>query len=200
MLVQYIAHFVITLVLVVICYILYTFWAHVYVVRNGDVMDKFKTILTIISTIASVIFGSAVVLQVLNFSNQRKIEEIESYSKLSKEFLDDIILLFLNKDNHDMVYFYNELFQVDKINSKTKRNLNKEHMISMLLFSKCAKFAIFDSETTNYAAKIKVQKWIGHIVNTFMKSDILKEYWTDEYKPKLSGPATQKYMKEHFNI
>ena len=145
-------------------------------------------------------FGSAVVLQVLNFSNQRKIEEIEYYSKLSKEFLDDIIMLFLNNGNRDMVYFYNDIFQNGKITSKTKRNINKEHMISMLIFSKFAKFAIFNAETTNIDAKLKVQKWIGHIISTMMKSEILEDYWTNEYKPKLSGPATQHDMKENFKL
>jgi hypothetical protein len=68
-----------------------------------------------------------------------------------------------------MIYFYNELFQVDKINSKTKRNIHKEHMISTLIFSKLAKFAIFSRETTNHDAKMKVQSWIGHIIDTMMK-------------------------------
>lgn len=197
---SYIVHLVITVVTIIIFYILYTFWSGIHITNNGQITDKFKIILTIISTIASVVFGSAVVLQVLNFSNQRKIEEIEYYSKLSKEFLDDIIMLFLNNGNRDMVYFYNDIFQNGKITSKTKRNINKEHMISMLIFSKFAKFAIFNAETTNIDAKLKVQKWIGHIISTMMKSEILEDYWTNEYKPKLSGPATQHYMKENFNL
>ena len=174
--------------------------SNVPVDKQTIVLDKFKIILTIISTIASVVFGSAVVLQVLNFTNQKKTEEIEYYSKLSKEFLDDLLMIFLSSHRSDMVYFYNDLFQVDKINSKTKRNLNKEHMISTLIFSKLAKFAIFSTETTNYDAKIKVQKWIGHIINTMMESDVLREFWIDEYKPKLSGPATQAYMKTHYKL
>lgn len=202
---SYVTHIVIFVVVFVILYILYLFWTHFYISdvsvdKNTLVIDKFKIVLTIISTIASVVFGSAVVLQVLNFTNQRKTEEIEYYSKLSKEFLDDILMIFLSNHHTDMVYFYNELFQIDKINSKTKRNLNKEHMISTLIFSKLAKFAIFSTETTNYDAKIKVQKWIGHIINTMMESDVLREFWIDEYKPKMSGPATQAYMKEHYKL
>ena len=198
-------HLIFFIVIFIIFYILYSFLNHFYISnvpvdKQTIVLDKFKIILTIISTIASVVFGSAVVLQVLNFTNQKKTEEIEYYSKLSKEFLDDILMIFLSSHHSDMVYFYNDLFQVDKINSKTKRNLNKEHMISTLIFSKLAKFAIFSTETTNYDAKIKVQKWIGHIINTMMESDVLREFWIDEYKPKMSGPATQAYMKEHYKL
>lgn len=198
-------HIVFFIVIFLIFYILFSFWNHFYISdvpvdKQTIVIDKFKIILTIISTIASVVFGSAVVLQVLNFTNQKKTEEIEYYSKLSKEFLDDLLMIFLSSHHSDMVYFYNDLFQVDKINSKTKRNLNKEHMISTLIFSKLAKFAIFSTETTNYDAKLKVQKWIGHIIDTMMESDVLKEFWVDEYKPKMSGPATQAYMKTHYKL
>jgi len=194
-----IAYFVIFIVFITITYIIYTFKtsAHIFH-KDGALTDKFKIILTIISTIASVVFGSAVVLQVLNYSNQKKIEEIQSYSNLSKEFLDDILIFFLN--NPDMTYYYNDLFQIEKITSETKRNLKKEHMISMLIYSKLAKFAIFYLETTNVEAKIKVEKWIGHIIQTMMSSETLRYYWINEYKPKLSGPASQAYMKKHFNL
>jgi hypothetical protein len=199
MIFDYIPHLVITIVLLTIFYIIFTFWNHSDIFhKDGALTDKFKIILTIISTIASVVFGSAVVLQVLNYSSQIKIEEIDAYSKLSREFLDEILTLFIN--HYDMAYYYKDLFQIEKITSKTKRNITKEHMISMLIFSKCAKYAIFCLETTNINAKSKVEKWIGHVIKTLMSSDILRDYWTNEYKPKLSGPATKIYMKEQFNL
>lgn len=199
MIFNFIAHIVVLVVFATIFYIIYMFWTSSELFhKDGALTDKFKIILTIISTIASVVFGSAVVLQVLNYSNQIKAEEIDSYSKLSREFLDEILSLFLN--NYDMSYYYNDLFQIEKITSKTKRNFTKEHMISMMIFSKCAKFAIFCLETTNENAKNRVEKWIGHVIKTMMASDTLRYYWTNEYKPKLSGPATQIYMKEHFNL
>jgi hypothetical protein len=195
---DFIPYLVLSVVVIIIIIIVYLFWGYVIVVGDRMAHDKYRIILTIISTIASVVFGSAVVLQVLNFTNQRKTEEIDYYSKLSKEFFDEILLLFLN--NMDMSYYYEDLFQISKITGKTKRNLIKEHIISMLIFSKCAKFAIFEFESSNKDAKEKVQKWLGHIFNTMMQSDTLRDYWENEYKPKLSGPATQKYMKLHFNL
>lgn len=195
---EYLGYFIIIIVLSIIIYIVLHFWSIFFIVKNQFEIDKFRTILTIISTIASVVFGSAVVLQVINYSNQRKLEEIDYYSKLSREFLDDILQLFIN--NMDMSYYYQDLFGLKDITDKTKRDKVKEHMISMLIFSKSAKFAIFDLESTNKTAKEKVHNWLGHVLDTLMKSKILREYWTDEYKPKLSGPATQAYMKKYFNL
>lgn len=195
---DYVPYLVVLVVGCIIVFIIFQFWNYMSVAENIRATDKYRIILTIISTIASVVFGSAVVLQVLNFANQRKTEEIEYYSKLSKDFFDDLLTLFLN--NSDMSYFYDDLFQIKEITSKTKRNLTKEHIISMLIFSKAAKFAIFEFESSNKSAAEKIQKWLGHIFDTMMKSQILRDNWTNEYKPKLSGPATQKYMKLHYDL
>jgi hypothetical protein len=198
MLMEYAAPLVFLMVFLVILVIIYNYWSYLSSVKSLQQVDHFRTILTIISTVASVVFGSAVVLQVLNYTNQRKIEEIDYYSKLSREFLDEILELFIN--NMDMAYYYDDLLGINKITDKTKRNYPKEHAISMLIFSKSAKFAIFELESTNEMAKQKVQRWLGHVMDTLMQSKILRDYWTNEYKPKLSGPATQTYMKNHFNL
>ena len=93
---DYVPYLVVLVVSCIIAYIIYQFWNYMSVAENIRATDKYRIILTIISTIASVVFGSAVVLQVLNFANQRKTEEIEYYSKLSKDFFDDLLTLFLN--------------------------------------------------------------------------------------------------------
>jgi ribosomal protein L30E len=195
---QYVAPFIFILVVSIVLFIVYNYWSYFIILKDQHGIDKFKTILTIISTIASVVFGSAVVLQVINYANQRKVEEIDYYSKLSREFLDEVLELFIN--NIDMGYYYEELFGINRITDKTKRNLIKEHAISMLIFSKSAKFAIFELESNNEEAKAKVHNWLGHVLDTLMNSEILRRYWTTEYKPKLSGPATQNYMKKYFNL
>ena len=195
---DFVPYIVLLIVLTIITFIVYQFWSNVILMKNKISHENFKIILTIISTIASVVFGSAVVLQVLNFANQRKMEEVEYYSKLSKEFFDELVLIFIA--NPDMNYYYEDLFQIKKIDSETRRNYVKEHMISMLIFSKCAKYAIYIYGTSNQESKEKVKKWLGHIFDTMMKSEILRQYWIDEYKPKLSGPATQQYMAEHYNL
>ena len=198
MIFDYIPYLVLFIVFSIITFIVYEFWSSVILIKNKISHENFKIILTIISTIASVVFGSAVVIQVVNYANQKKMEEVEYYSKLSKEFFDDLLLIFLN--NPDMNYYYEDLFQIKKIDSETRRNLVKEHIISMLIFSKCAKFAIYIYGTSNETSKIKVEKWLGHIFDTMMKSEILRQYWIEQYKPNLSGPATQRYMAENYNL
>ena len=70
MIIEYIPSLVIAIVGIIILIIVYLFWSHVIIIKDTLAHDKFKIILTIISTIASVVFGSAVVLQVLNFVSQ----------------------------------------------------------------------------------------------------------------------------------
>ena len=41
---------------------------------------------------------------------------------------------------------------------------------------------------------------MGHITNTFIKSSTLKYYWTNKFKPKLSGPEAQKFMLKNYNL
>ena len=40
----------------------------------------------------------------------------------------------------------------------------------------------------------------AEVAETFMKSPTLKYYWINEYKPKLSGPASRAYMEKNFNL
>jgi len=123
---------------------------------------KFQTFLRFITTLTSILFSSAIVLQVINYANQK--------------------------------------FDIKPIDENTKRNIILEKQISMLIFSRLAKFAAYLQAEDDEAARNKVGKWMNHITETFMKSDTLRHYWITEYKPKLSGPATINYMKEHFNL
>ena len=58
------------------------FWVGHYYKNN-----KFKTFLTLVTTITSILFSSAIVIQVFNYNHQRSSEEIQKYSDLSKIFL-----------------------------------------------------------------------------------------------------------------
>jgi hypothetical protein len=143
-------------------------------------------------------FSSAIIIQVLNYNNQKANEEIDRYNGLSKVFLDDILETFMK--HPEMNYYYDELVGVKTIDKNTKRNYVLENQISMLIFSKLAKFAIFAQQTHDKDISKKIENWMGHVADTFMKSPTLKHYWINEYKPKLSGPASRTYMEEHFNL
>jgi len=173
--------------------ILYHFWRGNYYRNN-----KFKIFLTLITTVTSIMFSSAIIIQVLNYNNQKANEEIDRYNSLSKVFLDDILETFM--EHPEMNYYYDELVGVKTIDKNTKRNYVLENQISMLIFSKLAKFAIFAQQTHDKDISKKIENWMGHVADTFMKSPTLKHYWINEYKPKLSGPASRTYMEEHFNL
>ena len=186
---------IITIIISIILFILTIlhFWKGNYYRNN-----KFKILLTLITTFTSIMFSSAVIVQVLNYNNQKANEEIDRYNSLSKVFLDDILDTFMK--NPEMNYYYNELVGVNTIDKNTKRNYVLENQISMLIFSKLAKFAIFAQETHDKDISKKIENWMGHVAETFMKSPTLKYYWINEYKPKLSGPASRTYMEKHFNL
>ena len=186
---------VITIIISIILFILTIlhFWKGSYYRNN-----KFKILLTVITTFTSIMFSSAIIVQVLNYHNQKANEEIDRYNSLSKIFLDDILDIFMK--HPEMNYYYNELVGIQKIDKNTKRNYVLENQISMLIFSKLAKFAIFAQETHDKDISKKIENWMGHVAETFMKSPTLKYYWTNEYKPKLSGPASRTYMEKHFKL
>jgi hypothetical protein len=179
--------------IIILVAILYHFWTGNYYRNN-----KFKILLTLITTFTSIMFSSAVIVQVLNYNNQKVNEEIDRYNSLSKVFLDDILDTFMK--HPEMNYYYNELVGLQTIDNNTKRNYVLENQISMLIFSKLAKFAIFAQETQDKDISKKIENWMGHVADTFMKSPTLKYYWTNEYKPKLSGPASRAYMEKNFNL
>jgi hypothetical protein len=179
--------------IIILVSILYHFWTGNYYRNN-----KFKILLTLITTFTSIMFSSAVIVQVLNYNNQKANEEIDRYNSLSKVFLDDILDIFMK--HPEMNYYYNELVGLQTIDNNTKRNYVLENQISMLIFSKLAKFAIFAQETHDKDISKKIENWMGHVADTFMKSPTLKYYWINEYKPKLSGPASRTYMEKHFNL
>lgn len=159
---------------------------------------KFKTLLTVITTFTSIMFSLAIIVQVLNYNTQRANEEIDHYNDLSKIFLDDILELFMS--HPEMNYYYIDLVGIKLIDENTKRNYILEHQISMLIFSKLAKFAIFAQQTSDKEVSQKIENWMGHVADTFMKSPTLKKYWIDHYKPNLSGPASRRYMDENYKL
>ena len=159
---------------------------------------KFKTLLTVITTFTSIMFSLVVIVHVLNYNTQRANEEIDRYNNLSKVFLDDILEKFMSYP--EMNYYYNDLVGIKLIDENTKRNYILEHQISMLIFSKLAKFAIFAQQTSDKEVSKKIENWMGHVADTFMKSPTLQKYWIDHYKPNLSGPASRRYMDEHYKL
>ena len=91
------------------------FWKGNYYRNN-----KFKILLTVITTFTSIMFSAAIIVQVLSYHNQKTNEEIDRYNSLSKIFLDDILEIFM--DHPEVNYYYNELVGIQEIDKNTKRN------------------------------------------------------------------------------
>ena len=115
-------HIAIVVSIVTLAIILYHFWRGTYYRNN-----KFKILLTLITTVTSIMFSSAIIIQVLNYNNQKANEEIDRYNSLSKVFLDDILETFM--EHPEMNYYYDELVGVKTIDKNTKRNYILENQI-----------------------------------------------------------------------
>ena len=176
----------------VITILFWHFWRGHYYKNN-----KFKIFLTLITTITSIMFSAAIILQVYNYNHQQTTAQNDHYNSLSKIFLDDTIELFIQ--HPEMNYYYEDLMGIKAIDNNTKRNIVLEEQISMLIFSRLAKFAIF-IQNSDPQTSSKIEKWMGHVTHTFMKSPTLRYYWIHQYKPNLSGPASIKYMKDNYNL
>lgn len=174
--------------------------ALLYVYWNGPYHknDKFKVLLTVISTITGIMFGSAVVFQLIGYNTQVADAEINDYNELSKEFLDTVLDTFVQ--HPEMNYYYNDINGIKLIDKNTKRNYVLEHQISMMIFSKLAKFANFTQQIDDQVVSANIEAWMGHVIGTFIKSPTLRYYWTNHYKPNLSGPIIIKYMEDNFKL
>ena len=183
-----------------ICFILlfiffiHHFWQHTYYSSS-----QFQIFLTYMTMISTVIFSVAFVFQIVGYQKAQAEETIKTYSDISSVFFDDILKLFI--EHPDMNYYYNELVGLEKISPGTKRNRTLEHEISMLIFSRLAKFTIYYQETSDKAHSEKIYGWVTHIMDTYLEnSPTLRHYWTHEYKPKLSGPSSRKFMAEKYKL
>ena len=159
--------------------------------------DKFKVFLTLLSAVA-VIFGIvALIIQGLNYYDTVKQRDTQSFSTLTKEFIHDLLKWFI--DNPDMNYYYNDLMGIRYITKNTKRDLVKEHKISMLIYAKLASIAYY-VQVNEYNELTKgIISRTNNIMETFLKSKVFRGYWED-YDKLLAGDPIRKYLKKYFNL
>jgi len=180
-------------ILFAILFVIYHFTNHNYYKKK-----KFIILLTLLGTISSILLASSIIVQFFSYNNRLTEEVISKYGDYSKEFLDEVLVLFIN--HPELQYYYDDLSGTKKINEYTIRNLTLEKEITMLMFSKFAKTTVFIQHSTNTEEVKYVEKWMKHVLDTYMKSDTFKHYYINEYKPKFSGPSMVKYMKDNYNL
>lgn len=177
----------------IITFLVYHYWTHDYHSKS-----KFQTFLVYVYTIATIILSLAIVFNILTYNDTKKEENVTNYTNISNNFFDEVIKKFMEMDELD--YLYNELMGIKKIDKNTKRNITKEHQMCMFIFSKLATFAIYIVETNDIRHSERLNQWVTHVMNTYMKSEIFRNYWIYEYKPKVSGYATRKYMADNYGL
>ena len=171
----------------------YHYWKNSYYSSS-----QFQVYLNYLTTLSTIILALAFIFQIISYRNAQSELTIKAYTDLSSVFLDDILQIFI--EHPEMDYYYDDLMGLKKITAYTQRNITLEHKISMLIFARLAKFSIFHQESLDKVHVEKIHNWIKHILDTYLKSDIFKNYWINEYKAKLSGPSTRKFMKETYNL
>lgn len=179
------------IVVIIICY-------HIYVKKlNSAKLNDFSYLFKLIRDLFAILFSAAVIIQVLNLVREDEHDTIESYSKYSREFLDDSMELFLQ--HPDMNYYYLDLMGVERINENTNRDITKELELSMLIYSKFAKVAVFEENTYSDKARTWIHHWLGKSFNSFMESPTFRSYYP-LYKEKLAGPAIINYMHYFYKL
>lgn len=178
---------------IVVSFIVLHFMKHNYYRHK-----KFFIFLTLLGTISSITLAISVMFQFWKFNTDAEERVILQYGEHSKQFLDEILVLFMN--HPELNYYYNDLTGTKKIDEFTKRNITLEKEITMLMFSNFGKTTVYIQKSANKEEVQFVESWMKNILDTYIKSDTFKQYYTDEYKPKFSGPSMRKYMKDHYNL
>ena len=177
----------------------FTIFIHKFNITRFTTKEKenFEYVIKLIKYLFGILFASAVLIQVLNFTRQEKHDIVESYSILSKDFLDETIRIFIK--NPDMKYFFMDLMGLEYISENTNRDIEKEIELSMLIFSRFAKIAVFEEHTYSEIARKWIHEFLGKSFNTFMRSPTFRGYWPI-YKEKLAGPALMDYVHFYYKI
>lgn len=181
------------LIAIIISFVVFHFMKHNYYRHK-----KFFIFLTLLGTISSIMLAVSVMFQFWKFNSDNQEKVILQYGEHSKQFLDEILILFMN--HPELNYYYNDLTGTKKIDEFTKRNITLEKEITVIMFGKFAKTTVYIQKSANKEEVNYVEAWMKHILDTYMKSDTFKNHYIDEYKPKFSGPSMRKYMKDNYNL
>lgn len=152
----------------------------------------------VISAISQFLLAAAVIFQIGAFRLRDKESSVEVYAKIHSDLIASVVELFREKPGMD--YMYRDLMGLKKINGDTKRNLLEEHKICFMVFAKLASPTLYIDLLNTSVASEKLKKALHHITDTYMKSEIFREFYVKEYKPKLVGPAVKKYMMDRYGL
>ena len=148
------------------------------------------------AAVFTILFSSAVVLQVLNYHRDRLTTRVNTFQQLAKEFYNDTLEIFIN--NPEMGYYFEHLFNNVPISPNVIRHPTREKEITYLILSRLGTVMSYE-QIMGPEPREQFNKWIKQIVNNFVKSPIFLQY-LKEYQQHFGGYLSAEFIKKNFNI
>ena len=158
---------------------------------------KFRTFISVSMFIATFILAVGVLFQIVEYKSTQYKITIQTFTNFSKDFINDILMLFIQ--HPQMNYFYRELF-FNQVTENIHRNIELEQLISMSIFSKTLEQITVINVYHNYHEIAFIKETLIKILNNFLQSPNFKYYYTHCYKPTIAGPIMISFMQQNFGI
>jgi hypothetical protein len=148
------------------------------------------------AAIFSILFSSAVVLQVFSYNRDQKVQTVQQFNLLAKEFFVDTLRLFV--ENPKMDYYFEHLYNRQPIEPGTVRDLAREREIAYIIFNHLGTVVSY-LDVLDENSGTMLENWIAQVVTNFIKSPIFVGYWQD-YKKYFGANLSEKFMKKYYNL
>jgi hypothetical protein len=158
---------------------------------------KFRTYISVAMFIATFILAIGVLSQIITYKQERYKVTIQTLTNFSKDFSNDILLLFMQ--HPQMNYFYKELF-FNQVSENIHRNIELEQLISMSIFTKAFEQVTVINQYHKQTEIKYMRETLIKILQNFLRSPNFQYYYTECYKPTLAGPIIIQFMQENFGI
>jgi amino acid transporter len=158
---------------------------------------KFRTYISVAMFIATFILALGVLSQIITYKQEKYKANIQTFTNFSKDFSDDILLLFIQ--HPQMNYFYKELF-FNQVSENIHRNIELEQLISMSIFVKAFEQVNVINQYRNHSEITLMRETLIKILQNFLRSPNFQYYYIECYKPTLAGPIIIQFMQENFGI
>lgn len=158
---------------------------------------KFRTYISVAMFVATFILAIGVLSQIIAYKHERYKVTIQTLTNFSKDFSNDILLLFIQ--HPQMNYFYKELF-FNQVSENIHRNIELEQLISMSIFTKAFEQVTVIKQYHDHFETKSMSETLIKILQNFLRSPNFQYYYTECYKPTLAGPIIIQFMQENFGI
>lgn len=159
--------------------------------------QKFRTYISVAMFIATFILAIGVLSQIITYKQERYKVNIQTFTNFSKDFTNDILLLFI--EHPQMNYFYKELF-FNQVSENIHRNIELEQLITMSIFTRAFEQVTVINQYHKHSEITFMRETLIKILQNFLRSHNFQYYYIECYKPTLAGPVIIQFMQENFGI